>query len=56
MITIHDNEETRERATKAGVDAFLAKGTDTETLIQTIREVGARGQGMALQAAIPASE
>lgn len=40
MITIHDSEETRERATKAGVDAFLAKGTDTETLIQTIQEVG----------------
>jgi DNA-binding NarL/FixJ family response regulator len=40
MISIHDNEETRERAKKAGVDAFLAKGNDTETLIQTIHEVG----------------
>jgi DNA-binding NarL/FixJ family response regulator len=39
IITIHDNEETREQATNAGVDAFLAKGTDTETLIQTIHEV-----------------
>jgi DNA-binding NarL/FixJ family response regulator len=56
MISIHENEETRERAKRAGVDAFLAKGNDTETLIQTIREFGARGQGMAVQAAIPASE
>jgi DNA-binding NarL/FixJ family response regulator len=40
MITIHDHEESREQATAAGVDALLAKGTDTETLIQTIREVG----------------
>ena len=40
MITIHDHEETREQATASGVDAFLAKGTDTETLVQTIREVG----------------
>ena len=50
MITIHDNEETRERATKAGVDAFLAKGTDTETLIQTIQEVGEKVRGMASRA------
>lgn len=40
MITIHDSEETLKQATRAGVDAFLAKGTDTETLIQIIREVG----------------
>ena len=40
MISIHDDEETRKQATEAGVDAFLAKGTDTETLIQTIQEVG----------------
>jgi DNA-binding NarL/FixJ family response regulator len=46
MITIHDSEETRERATKVGVDVFLAKGTDTETLIQTIQEVGEKAQGM----------
>ena len=39
MITIHDSEEAREQATKAGVDAFLAKGTDTEALIQTIQNV-----------------
>jgi DNA-binding NarL/FixJ family response regulator len=39
MITIHDSDETREQATEAGVDAFLAKGTDTEILIQTIQEV-----------------
>jgi DNA-binding NarL/FixJ family response regulator len=39
MITIHDSEETRDQAHRAGVDAFLAKGTDTGTLIQTIQEV-----------------
>ena len=42
MISIHDHEEARERANQAGVDAFLAKGNDTEILIQTIREVAAR--------------
>jgi DNA-binding NarL/FixJ family response regulator len=45
MISIHDSEETRERAKRAGVDAFLAKGNDTETLIQTIQEVGKKAQG-----------
>jgi DNA-binding NarL/FixJ family response regulator len=40
MVTIHDREDTREQAAEAGVDAFLAKGNDTETLIRTIREVG----------------
>ncbi|MFC2015451.1 response regulator transcription factor [Chloroflexota bacterium] len=49
MITIHDSEETREQAAKAGVDAFLAKGTDTATLIQTIQEVGENAQGMMLR-------
>ncbi|MGD9048742.1 MAG: response regulator transcription factor [Anaerolineae bacterium] len=44
MISIHDNEETQEQAAKAGVDAFLAKGTDTEILIQTIQEVGQKAQ------------
>lgn len=44
MITIHDNEETREQAINAGVDAFLAKGTDTETLVQTIQDVGQKVQ------------
>ena len=50
MITIHDSEETREQAAMAGVDAFLAKGTDTETLIQTIQEVGEKVRGMASRA------
>ena len=48
MISIHDNEETQERAASAGVDAFLAKGTDTELLIQTIQKVGQKAQGMGL--------
>jgi DNA-binding NarL/FixJ family response regulator len=42
MVTIHDRKDTREEAAEAGVDAFLAKGNDTETLIRTIREVGRR--------------
>ena len=40
MISIHDNDEARERAKKAGVDAFMAKGNDTGTLIRIIRQVG----------------
>jgi DNA-binding NarL/FixJ family response regulator len=42
IITIHDGEETRERAAEAGVDAFLAKGAETEILIRTIMEVAAK--------------
>jgi DNA-binding NarL/FixJ family response regulator len=38
VISIHDSEETREQATEAGVDAFLAKGAGMETLIRTIKE------------------
>jgi DNA-binding NarL/FixJ family response regulator len=49
MISIHDTEETREQANKAGVDAFLPKGTDTEILIQTIQEVGEGAQRMELR-------
>jgi DNA-binding NarL/FixJ family response regulator len=49
MISIHDHEGTREQAKEAGVDAFLAKGTDTETLIQTIQEVGEKAQRMELR-------
>ena len=45
MISIHDNEETRELARRAGVDAFLAKGNDTEILIRTIHEAGEKARG-----------
>jgi DNA-binding NarL/FixJ family response regulator len=45
MITIHDSEETGELAKRVGVDAFLTKGNDTETLIRTIHEVRDRFQG-----------
>jgi DNA-binding NarL/FixJ family response regulator len=48
MISIHDSEETRERAARAGADAFLAKGTSTEALVQTIQEVAAIARGTAL--------
>ena len=44
MISIHDNEENREQAARAGAEAFLAKGTDTETLIRTIQEVRGKAQ------------
>jgi DNA-binding NarL/FixJ family response regulator len=44
MISIHDSEGTRERAKRTGVDAFLAKGSDTEALIQTIHEVGEKAR------------
>ena len=46
MISIHDSEEAQEQARSAGVDAFLAKGTDTGILIQTIQEVGQKAQRM----------
>jgi DNA-binding NarL/FixJ family response regulator len=45
MTSIHDDEERRQQAKTAGADAFLAKGTDTETLIQCIRDVGEKAQG-----------
>jgi DNA-binding NarL/FixJ family response regulator len=49
IVSIHDDDETRDQATIAGVDAFLAKGNDTETLIQTIHEVGGRAHGTRLR-------
>jgi DNA-binding NarL/FixJ family response regulator len=45
LISIHDDEERRAQAKTVGVDAFLAKGTDTDTLIQTIQEVRERVWG-----------
>ena len=42
MISIHDDEEKQVQAKAAGADSFLAKGTETETLIQTIQNVADR--------------
>jgi len=39
IITIHDDASARRQATQAGADAFVGKEADTETLIETIREV-----------------
>jgi DNA-binding NarL/FixJ family response regulator len=39
MITIHNTEDLKERAVRKGVDAFIGKGTSTETLIETIKDV-----------------
>ena len=39
MLTIHSSDSNREKALQAGVDAFIEKGTPTETLIRIIREI-----------------
>lgn len=39
IFTIHDDASARRQATQAGADAFIGKEADTETLIETIREV-----------------
>ena len=36
VLTIHDFEETRQRAADAGADAFIVKGTPVETLVEVI--------------------
>jgi DNA-binding NarL/FixJ family response regulator len=38
MITIYDNASNRERAARAGVEAFLQKGTAFETLLAAVRQ------------------
>ncbi len=35
-LTIHDGEAVRQRAARAGVDAFMVKGTPVQTLLQAI--------------------
>ncbi len=39
MLTIHDTAADRDRAARAGADAFVAKGTDMATLVETIKKV-----------------
>jgi len=46
MITMHDSDIARERASEAGVDAFMEKGIATEDLVEKIRQVyRKRGKG-----------
>jgi DNA-binding NarL/FixJ family response regulator len=37
MLTIHAHPAARARATQAGADAFVEKGTDIPTLVEAIR-------------------
>ena len=37
-LTIHDEEEARQKAAQAGVDAFIVKGAPVETLVRAISE------------------
>ena len=37
-LTIHDEEEARQKAVQAGVDDFIVKGAPIETLVQAISE------------------
>jgi DNA-binding NarL/FixJ family response regulator len=37
-LTVHGYEAARQRASQAGVDAFIVKGAPVETLVQTISE------------------
>ena len=39
VLTIHGNRQARERAARAGVDAFVEKGAAIEMLVEVIREV-----------------
>lgn len=38
VLTIHDEEEVRQKAIQSGVDAFIVKGAPVETLVQIISE------------------
>ena len=42
LFSIHDDVMTRERACAAGADAFVEKEAETQSLIEAIREVGAK--------------
>ena len=39
MLTIHSDDCSRVKALQAGVDAFIEKGVETETLIKMIRDI-----------------
>ena len=42
VLTIHDDDLSRERAAEAGADAFVEKGSGVAALLGTIRRVGGR--------------
>ena len=42
VLTIHGHDDARERAARAGADAFVEKATAVESLIETIRQAGNR--------------
>lgn len=44
MLSIHDNGQTRARAQTAGAAAFVAKGSTTDQLIATIRQVAGQAE------------
>src|SRR5690606_15490961 len=52
VMSIHDNAEVRERARKAGAQAFIGKQEPFETLLAAIR--GIRGTGSGGQGSEPA--
>ena len=37
-LTVHDDEDTRQKAIRAGVDDFIVKGAPVESLVQAITE------------------
>jgi DNA-binding NarL/FixJ family response regulator len=37
-LTVHDDEEARQKASQAGVDDFIVKGAPLETLVNAITE------------------
>ena len=39
VLTIHDHDHIRERATSVGADAFVEKGAGFQTLVEAIRRV-----------------
>lgn len=44
IVTIHGRQDDRERAIRAGCDAFVVKEAPTEELIAAIRDVGTASQ------------
>ncbi len=43
MLTLHDDERTRDQATNAGAWAFVSKCESSSRLLQVIREAAAQG-------------
>ena len=38
VLTVHDNEAARQKASRVGADAFLVKGAPVECILQTISQ------------------